>query len=150
MAKYESGIRTPAQHEVVVLQKVLADPVNLGYHDMESIEVVRVQGKAIRSLNDLIRYVESDTSEFMSFETVDGAVVVLNRQQSILRLPHVMRRFGVPRDRSADLAGKRPPLLDAPRVAKATPRGRPSRHPLAKARKRPSRPPTKRRAKRSA
>ncbi|HEY6723955.1 MAG TPA: trypsin-like peptidase domain-containing protein [Polyangiaceae bacterium] len=149
MAKYETSIRTPAQHEVVVLQKVLADPVNLGYHDLESVEVVRVQGKAIRGLDDLIRAVETDTSEFLSFETADGSVVVLNREQSIARLPHIMRRFGVPRDRSADLNGKRPSPQEAPKLAKAAAR-RPSRHPLAKTRRRPSKPPPKRRAPRSA
>jgi hypothetical protein len=148
MARYETGIRTPSQHEVVVLQKVLADPVNLGYHDMESVEVVRVQGKAIRGLSDLIRAIETDTSEFISFETVDGSVAVLNREQAIARLPHIMRRFGVPRDRSADLNGKRHPAAEAPKLAKTSAR-RPSRHPLAKARKRPSKPAAKRRARSS-
>lgn len=130
MAKYESGIRTPAQHEVVVLQKVLADPVNHGYHEVESVEVVRVQGKAIRSLRDLIAYVETATSEFVSFETADGATIVLNREQALLRLPHIMRRFGVPRDRSADLDG--PPLhLVSPAA-------------VVKAKKRPGKPSTRR------
>jgi len=145
MARYEAGIRTPAQHEIVVLQKVLADPVNLGYHDMESVEVVRVQGKAIRGLSDLIRAIETDTTEFISFETVDGSVMVLNREQAIARLPHIMRRFGVPRDRSADLNAKRPAAAEVPKLAKVGVR-RPSRHPLAKARKRPSKAAAKRRA----
>jgi hypothetical protein len=109
--------------------------------------VVRVQGKVIRGLSDLIRAVETDTSKFLSFETVDGSVMVLNREQAIARLPHIMRRFGVPRDRSADLNGRRPSASEAPKLAKAAAR-RPSRHPLAKtkARKRLSKPPAKRRA----
>jgi S1-C subfamily serine protease len=130
MAKYETAIRTPQQHEVVVLQKVLADPVNQGYHEMESIEVVRVQGKAIRNLLDLIRYVETATSEFVSFETADGATIVLNRRQATARMPHIMRRFGVPRDRSAD--------LDVPRLLAVT-----TPAVMAKAKRRPSRPPPK-------
>lgn len=144
MAKYESAIRTPAQHEVVVLQKVLADPVNHGYHDLESVEIVRVQGKAIRSLRDLIRYVETDASEFVSFETADGVVIVLDRKQALFRMPHVMRRFGVPRDRSADLDAPKQPVTIAAKPVRAV--KRPNRRPLAKAKKRPSQAPPKRRS----
>ncbi len=133
MAKYETGIRTPAQHEVVVLQKVLADPVNHGYHEMESVEIVRVQGKAIRSLRDLIQYVETTTDDFVSFETADGATIVLNREQAIQRMPHIMRRFGVPRDRSADL--NRPTIHSTVPAEVARTKRKPSKPPAKRARR---------------
>ena len=42
MTTYETSIRTPVRQEVVILQKVLADEMNQGYHEYENHIVVRV------------------------------------------------------------------------------------------------------------
>ena len=100
---YEYGVRSPEQHEVVILQKVLADTVNRGYHHAESLEVVKVQGKPLRNLKDLVRIVEGTRGEFVTFETAQGAELVLNRAEARARRDAILTRFGVPADRSSDL-----------------------------------------------
>lgn len=102
MARYETGVRTAQRREVVVLQKVLADRANLGYHEVESLEITRVQGTPIRDLKHMIQVLSKD-SEYVCFEAADGMQIVLDRDQAIERTPHIMQRFGVPRDRSPDL-----------------------------------------------
>jgi S1-C subfamily serine protease len=109
VAIYEQCIKTEARQEVVLLQKVLADAVNQGYHNYESLEITKVQDKPVRSLRHLISEVERRTGPFVKFETSDGARIVLARRDAERRNGVVMRRFGVPRDRSLDLVPRSEP-----------------------------------------
>ncbi len=81
----------------------MADRVNQGYHDHESLVILRVQGRKIRNLKDLIRIVESENGEFMRFDLGDGSTIVLDREQAKKRSDGILRRFGIPHDRSEDL-----------------------------------------------
>jgi len=100
---YEDGIRTPDRIEPVVLQKVLADRVNQGYHDYESLLVTHVQDRPVRSLRELMHRVESSHDPFLRFGLSDGRQVVLDRELAIEREDIVLERFGITHDRSADL-----------------------------------------------
>jgi S1-C subfamily serine protease len=102
-AIYEGEIRTAGRSQVVVLQKVMADRVNQGYHDYESLVVSRVQGRKIRNLRDLIRRAEGSGEEFVRFDLRDGRTLVLDREQVRQRTPGILRRFSIPHDRSEDL-----------------------------------------------
>jgi S1-C subfamily serine protease len=106
VAIYENDIRSASRSEVVVLQKVLADRVNQGYHDFESLIIDRVQGRKIRNLKDLIRIVESSTDEFLSFQCQDDDMIVLDRVNVEKRSRGILRRYGVPFDRSKNLQNK--------------------------------------------
>ena len=103
IAIYDNEICTASRSEVVVLQKVLADRVNQGYHDVEMLVVDRVQGRNIRNLKQLIRLVESAEEEFIQFQSSDGHTIVLERDKVEERNPSILRRYGVPVDRSANL-----------------------------------------------
>ena len=83
--------------------KVLADRVNQGYHDVEMLVVDQVQGRNIRNLKELIRIVESAKDEFVRFQGSDGQMIVLERASVEKRNRGILRRYGVPFDRSANL-----------------------------------------------
>jgi len=100
---YENGICTAERHQVVMLQKVLPDSVNKGYHDLESIIVVGVGGKPVRGLADLIKSVEAARGRFLRFSVHDGREIVLDRKKARERSAAILARFGVPHDRSPDL-----------------------------------------------
>ena len=68
--------------------------------------VDRVQGRNIRSLKDLIRIVETSEDEFVHFQSSDGHTVVLERDRVEKRTPGILRRYGVPIDRSENLQKK--------------------------------------------
>ena len=103
---YENEIRSASRSEVVLLQKVLADRVNQGYHDFEALIIERVQGRKVRNLKDLIRIVESATDEFIRFQGHDGHIIVLERHGVDKRNRSILRRYGVPLDRSVNLQKK--------------------------------------------
>jgi len=100
---YDYGVRTSHSQEVVVLQKVLADQVNRGYHDLESVRILRVQGRRVRKLTDLVRIVDRSEDEFLVFQASDRDEIVLERKAAANRGNPILRRYGVPQDRSADL-----------------------------------------------
>jgi S1-C subfamily serine protease len=106
VALYENDIRTASRSEVVVLQKVLADRVNQGYHDFEAVIIEQVQGRRIRNLKELVRIVESSKDEFIRFQSHDGDMIVLERERVKKRNRKILRRYGVPFDRSVDLQKK--------------------------------------------
>jgi S1-C subfamily serine protease len=100
---YDHGVRTSRTHEVVILQKVLADKVNRGYHELESLQISKVQGRRVRGLSDLVRTVDATEDEFVVFETPDRQRIVLERELAAERAEAILRRYAVPTDRSADL-----------------------------------------------
>jgi len=100
---YQHAVRTSDRREVVILQKTLADRVNRGYHDYANTAVATLQGKTVRDLADLIARVQAAREEFVAFGLDDGRSVVINREHAVGRQPALMRRFGVPHDRSEDL-----------------------------------------------
>ncbi len=103
---YENEIRSASRSEVVILQKVLADRANQGYHDFEALIIERVQGRKIRNLKELIRIVESSTDKFIHFQGQDGDMIVLERDSIEKRNRSILRRYGVPSDRSVNLQDK--------------------------------------------
>jgi hypothetical protein len=103
VALYEHGIPTPERQEPVVLQKVLADRVNQGYHDYENLLVVAVDGQPVRSLRHFVELVESSDAPFLRFEAANGTQVVLDRAEAIDRGPLILQKFSVPFDRSPEL-----------------------------------------------
>ena len=107
VALYDRGVRTSHAHEIVLLQKVLADQTNRGYHDLESERILRVQGRRVRSLADLVRIVDGTREEFVVFETSNRSCIVLERSVAADRTQTILRRYGVPRTRSADLVRHR-------------------------------------------
>ncbi len=100
VALYEGGIRTSARREVVLLQKVLADEVNRGYGDWEVVPIAKLNGRGVRDLNDLARRVERSTEPFVRFETIEGGQIVIDRARALDRQATILRRYGVPQDRS--------------------------------------------------
>ena len=63
----------------------------------------RVQGKSIRHLRDLVEIIEAAKGEFIRFQSPDGQVVVLERKDVEKANDGILRRYGVPSDRSEDL-----------------------------------------------
>lgn len=103
VALHDLGIPTRRTREVVVLQKVLADRTNRGYHDLESQRISKVQGRSVRSLEHLVRVVERTEGEFVTFDTSEGQRIVIDRAEAAEREAAIARRYGVPADRSPDL-----------------------------------------------
>ncbi len=103
VALSEQGVRAPERHEPVLLQKVLADRGNQGYHDLANLLVVEVDGFAVRSLAHLVELVEASRGDFLRLRTDDGRIIVIHRTEARDRHEAILSKYGVPFDRSVDL-----------------------------------------------
>ncbi|MHC5012086.1 MAG: S1C family serine protease [Planctomycetota bacterium] len=107
LTQYEEGVRTPSCRQIVILQQVLADPVNRGYHEYGHLRIVKVQGKRIRDLNALVRIVDRSKGAYVRFETDHRAEIVIDRRAAGERKKAILQKYGVPGDRSPDLAPRK-------------------------------------------
>jgi S1-C subfamily serine protease len=98
-----NDISTPERQQVVILQYVLADEVNVGYHDVRDQVAARVNGEDVADLKDLVQRIEGTDREFIEIETEAGEKIVLFAAEARAANPRIMERYRIPADRSEDL-----------------------------------------------
>ncbi|MFC2092180.1 S1C family serine protease, partial [Elusimicrobiota bacterium] len=79
---YLHGEPSIERTQIVILLKVLADEINIGYHDWNNIVVSRVNDKIIRDMKSLVTALESNTGEFHKIEFENGKTLILGTQKS--------------------------------------------------------------------
>ena len=89
--------------EVVLLIRVLASDVNLGYHENENLIIKKVNGKEIVNLEDLVTKVESTEGDFVTFEDINGRELVIDRNMAGNTKPVLLKTYRINSDRSDDL-----------------------------------------------
>ena len=100
---YDSGEPTEERREIIVLASVLADEINVGYHDLLDIVISRVNGKKISTLEDLIAAVEGNNGAYHVFIDERGKEIVLDKKTMDARNELILKRYQIPFDRSEDL-----------------------------------------------
>ncbi len=101
---FVDGRLTREGEEVVIIIKVLAYDLNNGYDNLVNDRIVQVNGKPIRSLQDLIRTVETDTENpFVVFKTEDNQTIALDRKMAEAAHGVILSTYRIAEDRSADL-----------------------------------------------
>lgn len=92
--------------QVVLAMRVLADDVNEGYHQFNSMVIEKVNGQPIKSLRDLVDKVEhpKEDTPYVVFEEKDGRRIVLNRTEALAARNRILRTYRIHADRSADLS----------------------------------------------
>jgi hypothetical protein len=111
---YETQIRSPERQDVVLLQKVLADKVNQGYHEYENHVVVSIDGVPLRNMRHLVELAESSEAPFFTVGLADGQRIVIDRARAKERERILLERYNVRHDRSEDLR--------APKESEAAPK----------------------------
>jgi len=91
------------QRQVILINKVLAAPLNRGYQDMGDLIVENVNGKKPRDLKDLADMIENETSPLIEIRAQSGESIVLDREQALRDAGGILEMHGVHADRSADL-----------------------------------------------
>ena len=84
---------------VVVLSMVLGDKVNIGYHRLIARELIAVNGRKIRNLDELVKAVEACKDEYITFTFANDLPVILNLGHLREANPRIMARYRVPADR---------------------------------------------------
>lgn len=91
------------RRQVVVLVKVLADEINVGYHDFVDTVIARVNGRPIATIIDLVEAFERHTGPYHVVEDTRGFRLVLDRKKVAAANGEILGRYGIGDDRSADL-----------------------------------------------
>lgn len=99
---YYSGIRSEEQREVVVISKVLADEINVGYENFYNECVVSVNGHAPRDMADFVRCLDRATG-VVDIRTSRHGTIVLEAEEVRGATPRILERYRIPQDRSASL-----------------------------------------------
>ncbi len=107
IAVAENDLKKKENEQVVVLIKILASEVNLGYHENRDLIIKKVNGKDISNIKDLVRTVKNTKGKFVSFEDTTGTEIVLDRKQAERKNPEILRIYRINSDRSDDLKNLR-------------------------------------------
>ncbi len=100
-----NGNPTDENEEVVILTKVLDAEINIGYNQHTDQRIVKVNGKKIINLKQMISSIESqDAADFIVFETERGKQLVLNNDRATVLHDEILRTHGIVQDRSGDLS----------------------------------------------
>ncbi len=99
---YYAGLRTEECQEMIVLTKVLADEINMGFGKLYSESIVSVNGEPPRDMHDFVRRVEA-SGDATEFKTSRAGVIVLDTAEVREANQRILERYRIPRDRSPDL-----------------------------------------------
>ncbi|XP_019441797.1 PREDICTED: protease Do-like 2, chloroplastic isoform X4 [Lupinus angustifolius] len=96
LAKFEG-------EQIVILSQVLANEVNIGYEDMNNLQVLKFNGTRIKNIQHLAHLVDSCKDRYLCFEFEDSYVAVLERKAAATASSRILTDYGIPSERSPDL-----------------------------------------------
>ena len=94
---------TDDRREIVVLVKVLADEINLGYHNYKNRVISYVNGKQVTTIEDLVRAFEEHEGEYHIIVDNWGHKIVLDKNRVDKDGPSILKKYKINADRSKDL-----------------------------------------------
>ncbi len=100
---YINGEPEPDKSALIVLIKVLADEINVGYHNSENVIVSFVNGKKISTIKDLVGAFENHDGEYHVIEDVKGYKIILNKKTVDENSAPILKKYKINSDRSKDL-----------------------------------------------
>ena len=106
LSYYRYGQPTEERREIVLLIKVLADEINVGYHELRNRVITSVNGKKISSMKDLFSAFKDHEGSYHVIVDEQGHRIVLERSKVAEYGPGILQKYKIAADRSEDLAMK--------------------------------------------
>lgn len=100
---YYNGEPTDERSEIIVLVKVLADEINVGYHDCIFYVISRVNGNKISDIKDLVKSFEENNGEYHIIEDETGLKIILEKDKVDKYSQRILDKYKINSDRSPDL-----------------------------------------------
>lgn len=89
--------------EFVVLNKVLADEINNGYHNVRYEIVETLNGQKINSIKQFVTLMDSFKGKFYEIITKNKIRIVLEKKKADKTNKAILEKYGIEKDRSRDL-----------------------------------------------
>jgi S1-C subfamily serine protease len=103
LSYYYYGEPADDRREVILLVKVLADEINVGYHGLENKVIAYVNGKKISTMADVVRAVEQHNGKYHVIVDEQGYRIVLDRDKVRENGERILSKYKISSDRSKDL-----------------------------------------------
>jgi len=100
---YQEGVRTKDRKQLIILTKVLADEINLGYHDIDNIIIEKINGKNISSMRDVVDSFDNNTGIYHVIEDDMGNQIILRKDKVDKFSTRILQTYHINSDRSDDL-----------------------------------------------
>mmetsp|Transcript_4929 Transcript_4929/g.14837 ORF Transcript_4929/g.14837 Transcript_4929/m.14837 type:complete len:522 (+) Transcript_4929:366-1931(+) len=84
------------RNEVIVVSTKLADRINMGYEGFEHRVVERVNGEAVRNLQQMYKVLQKADGEFVRFDLEDGLLLVVGRDAAHAANRRIMEKYRIP------------------------------------------------------
>jgi len=104
---HERNVRSPERMQVIIVSSVLPWPVNRGYEELADEVVSRVNGAIPRDIRELAHMLDTAPGPYVEIVTEHGNRIVLDVERARAATPRILKKHGVPRDRSQDLVEPR-------------------------------------------
>ena len=102
--QYYYGQPSEDKREIVILSKVLADEINVGYHNVHDKIVHYVNDKRIANMNDLVNAFESYRGKYHVILDEMGYRIVLEKKKVDDNGQKILQKYGINSNRSRDLS----------------------------------------------
>ncbi|GMH31010.1 hypothetical protein Nepgr_032853 [Nepenthes gracilis] len=103
LAKARYSLAKFKGEQIVILSQVLANELNIGYEDMNNQQVLKLNGTQIKNIHHLAHLVDSCNDNYLVFEFEDNYIAVLERESMEAASSGILKDYGIPSGRSADL-----------------------------------------------
>jgi len=100
---YFHGKPTDERREIVVLVKVLADEINVGYHEWRNSVISNVNGKKISTIKDLVNAFEEHQGKYHTIVDERGYKIVLDKNKVDENSQRILKKYRINSDRSKNL-----------------------------------------------
>jgi len=100
---YVNGEPSDKQRDIVILVKVLADEINVGFHDSGNVVVAYVNGKKISTMKDLLSAFEEHKGEYYVVEDIRGYKIALKKENVKASHQRILDKYKIKSDISKDL-----------------------------------------------
>ena len=95
--------KKPGLEEIVVLNRVLPIEENVGYHDINDVQVVSINGKNIARMKDVVEILNHNTTEYVDILTAKGSHIILKSKDSLRAKDSIKTIYDIKSDISGDL-----------------------------------------------
>lgn len=85
--------------EIVVLTEVLADKINIGYHELGNNVVQSVNGQAVKNFKHFVQLIEEDESPYLLITVSLGTKILLDRKEILQSTARIIDKYSIKTDR---------------------------------------------------
>jgi S1-C subfamily serine protease len=100
---YFYGEPVDQNEQIIIIIDVLSDEINVGYENFYYEIVIRVNGRNIMKIEDIIESIQSNRETYHVIETEAGEKIILDRKKARASKNRILKTYDIKHDRSKDL-----------------------------------------------